>query len=123
MTCIQTFILFALCQVLLGSQAVGQDWIREEDNGFSLVYTVEDKEHIALYRSILKSGMLHIESSLGGPFRHAFEVRIHPDRASLDRRWQSDWSMPGFKSECWMLASGVASGMDLLSPGVWKTEA
>ena len=34
-----------------------------------------------------------------------------------------DWGVDDFKSECWMVASGVSGKMDLLAPGVWKDQA
>ena len=31
--------------------------------------------------------------------------------------------MPDFKSQCWMVASGIAHRLDILSPRIWKTQA
>jgi hypothetical protein len=41
----------------------------------------------------------------------------------LDKQWQKDWNMPDFKSACWMVASGVATKLDAISPARWDTEA
>lgn len=57
------------------------------------------------------------------PWRSQFAIYVFPDRAALDRQWQTDWNAPGFESACWMVASGVAHRLDILSPRVWGTEA
>ena len=31
--------------------------------------------------------------------------------------------MPSFKSECWMVASGIAGKLDMISPKMWDKEA
>jgi hypothetical protein len=41
-------------------------------------------------------------------------------RKALASAWQQDRNYPDFQSECWMVASGVAHQMDLLSPSAWK---
>jgi hypothetical protein len=64
-----------------------------------------------------------VEDFFGKPFPASFQVKVHPSRAALDKQWQGDWNMPDFKSECWMVASGVGPKLDLLSPDQWKTEA
>jgi hypothetical protein len=46
-----------------------------------------------------------------------------PSRQSLDSAWQTDWKMPEFKSECWMVASGVGQKIDIISPKKWDKEA
>jgi hypothetical protein len=48
---------------------------------------------------------------------------VHLNRHSLDSAWQKDWNMPTFKSECWMVASGVASKLDMISPKMWDKES
>ncbi|HEY0751776.1 MAG TPA: hypothetical protein VGD26_11510, partial [Chitinophagaceae bacterium] len=53
----------------------------------------------------------------------SFTVYSHPHRSSLDSTWQKDWNMPGFKSECWMVASGVATRVDMISPKYWDTQS
>lgn len=56
-------------------------------------------------------------------FKNQFDVYIFSERDSLDAQWQKDWNMPGFKSQCWMVASGIGHRLDILSPRVWKTQA
>jgi hypothetical protein len=48
-----------------------------------------------------------------------FPVRLFPDRASIDAHWGRVWRDPSYRSECWMIASGDAAGVLMLSPGVW----
>jgi len=64
-----------------------------------------------------------VESFFGQPFRRAFEVLVLPDRAALDAHWRTAWKLPDFRSECWMVASGSAAELALLSPAAWAKEA
>jgi hypothetical protein len=41
----------------------------------------------------------------------------------LTEAWRRDWNAPDFESQCWMVASGTASKLMLLSPRTWRTEA
>jgi len=59
----------------------------------------------------------------GEPVGAEFPVQVFPDRSSLDAHWSRLWHDPGLRSECWMIASGGASGIVLLSPGAWAREA
>jgi len=52
-----------------------------------------------------------------------FDVYIFPNRDKLNRQWQKDWGDSTFQSECWMIASGVAHRLDILSPNTWAKEA
>ncbi|MGH2646923.1 MAG: hypothetical protein ACRDE8_05115, partial [Ginsengibacter sp.] len=71
----------------------------------------------------VSSGILTVEKFFNAPFKKRFDVFIHPDRKSLDSTWSKDWNEPGFKSECWMVASGVAKRIDIISPKKWDTES
>lgn len=41
----------------------------------------------------------------------------------MDSTWRKEWKMPEFKSECWMVASGIATKLDVISPEKWSDEA
>ncbi len=71
----------------------------------------------------LKSGIAQVEAFFGRPFPRPFRVRVHAHRADMDKQWAQDWKSPGFKSECWMVASGTGEVLDLLAPAMWATEA
>ncbi len=94
-----------------------------KSSGFELRYTAQEKQAIADYLAVLKAGKRQTESFFGKPFPNTFTVTIHPNRSALDSCWQQDWKMPDFHSECWMVASGIATKLDLLSPKVWSQSA
>lgn len=71
----------------------------------------------------LKAGVVQVEAFFGRPFARPFNVRVHAHRADMDKQWAVDWKSPGFKSECWMVASGTGDVLDLLAPAAWATEA
>ncbi len=86
-------------------------------------YKAGDLPHIANYEDLVIKGIQSVESFWGESFHREFDLFIHPGRTSLDRAWQDALDMPDFKSECWMVASGMALRLDLLSPAVWFREA
>jgi hypothetical protein len=69
------------------------------------------------------AGRDHVAAFFGEPVGAEITVRILSDRASLDAHWQRIWRDPGFRSECWMIASGDAGGIVLLSPGAWARDS
>ena len=71
----------------------------------------------------LQKGYGEIESFFNLPFTQSFDVTLFSHRDSLDKQWQKDWGMPDFKSQCWMVASGVAHRLDILSPRIWDEQA
>lgn len=75
------------------------------------------------YQQVMKRAQQRVADFFGKPFPHYFAVYVHPNRAVLDSCWQKDWNAPDFHSECWMVASGVATKLDLLSPQVWPMAA
>jgi hypothetical protein len=69
----------------------------------------------------LGEGQERIERFFGRPFKRPFEVEIFASRARFDDYFRKRWQVP--KTEAWMVASGVADKLTILSPRVWKTEA
>lgn len=99
------------------------EWLTEKHEQYNLHYTSIDLQNKDEYNEILAKGIKSVESFLKSPFKNYFAVYVHPNRQSLDAQWQKDWNMPDFKSECWMVASGVATKLDMISPKRWSTEA
>ncbi len=99
------------------------EWLTEKHEQYTLHYTSIDLQNKDEYNTILGKGIKSVESFLKSPFKNTFGVYIHPNRQSLDAQWQKDWGMPDFKSECWMVASGVSTKLDMISPKRWGTEA
>lgn len=98
-------------------------WMTESCAGFTLHYTAHDQGRVPEYRRLVETGVRDVGTFFDAPFRNEFDVFIHPDRLSMDTTWQQAWGMPGFRSECWMVASGVADRLDLLSPAIWTSAA
>lgn len=113
-----TIICFA------GFSFIGSNsWIEFRQSKYSVYYTLPDKPNIETYNKIFLTGFQTTEQFFGQPFLKTFQIVVHPNRASLDSTWQKDWGMPDFKSECWMVASGVAVKLDMISPKLWDTES
>jgi len=107
----------------LGFRTATDQWMTQQGKGYQLFYQETDKENIAEYASIIDEAIGEVESFSSDVFRQRFNVYVHPNRASLDLQWQKDWGMPDFKSECWMVASGTGTKIDMISPKKWDTES
>ncbi len=92
-------------------------------DGFTLELTDADREREAEVRGLVVRGRGTVETFFGRAYPRAVTVKLFPDRASLTAFWREDWKAPDLVPECWMVASGTARSLPLLSPGVWKKEA
>ena len=113
-------IILSLVHAPLATQT---KWVREKHESYSLFYTGSDKKNIPEYNQLLKVGIESVNQFCGSKFQNEFEVFVHPNRQSLDSAWQKDWGQPDFKSQCWMVASGVGKKLDMISPIRWNEQA
>jgi len=86
-----------------------------------IIYVDRDKEIAVSLRQYIQQGQQKVERFFGQPFKSPFEVVVLPDRAAFDEYFRKRWSVP--QTEAWMVASGVADRLVILSPRVWKTQA
>jgi hypothetical protein len=98
-------------------------WISEKHKGYTLMYTSIDKRNKKEYNQFIVKGIKEVKTFFHASYKNPFSVFIHPGRQSLDSTWQKDWNMPKFKSECWMVASGVATRLDIISPKRWDKQS
>lgn len=96
------------------------EWIKKKGLSFDMNYTAADSDFISEYKDLITDGRRTVISFFNLSYENKFDVFVHPDRSSLDSTWSHDWKMTGFKSECWMVASGVATRIDLISPHQWN---
>jgi hypothetical protein len=99
------------------------EWKQEKHKGYTLFYKDDDESEKARYAVFIDKGIESVKFFTKDSCRKEFKVFVHPSRAGMDKQWQADWNMSGFKSECWMVASGVATKLDLLSPLTWSKQA
>ncbi|NNK87224.1 MAG: hypothetical protein HKO90_02990 [Flavobacteriaceae bacterium] len=95
----------------------------EKFEKYRIHYDSIDVSQAKQITSWLQDGQQNIRSVFNKDFKRSFDIFIFSDRDSLDKQWQKDWNMPGFKSQCWMVASGIAHRLDILSPRVWQAQA
>ena len=114
------FLVLALSQS--GWIVPGNNWLVKEYEYYTLMFTSADQPNIIDYNKFLASGINSVGTFFNSCFHKKFTIVIHPGRHSLDSTWQTDWKMPEFKSECWMVASGMATKLDMISPVFWETE-
>ncbi len=109
--------------LLLSWKTPSDTWLTEKQKGYTVFYRDTDRNRIDEYMPYINKGVKEAGVFFSGNYKKEFGVYIHPNRNSMDAQWQKDWNMPEFRSECWMVASGTAQKLDLLSPSVWKEEA
>lgn len=111
------------CVFLFAFAPQAADWRHKKLKAYSLYDRSEDPKNLKEYEMLVNKGISATVKFFGSKFKTSFGVYVHPNRSSLDSTWQTDWKMPEFKSECWMVASGVASRLDMISPKMWDKES
>lgn len=86
-----------------------------------LAWQPVDAAEAARLEPLVRAAVARVEAFFGAPFPHPLALTIHPDRATFDASFPPEWGLA--RTECWMVASGVADEVRLLSPRVWKAEA
>jgi hypothetical protein len=118
-----SFLLFPF-SLSLSAQPAGAEWEKiYSARQFVLYATPSDSAEAARLAPIVEEGVGRAAEFFGHPFPQTFEVYIFPDRAALDRQWQQAWADTSFHSQCWMVASGMGSRLDVLSPRTWAEQA
>jgi hypothetical protein len=119
----KVFPIPLLLVLLLSWSGHRAGWESQVLKKYTLYYTCADSANSKEYIKIIDNGIKDVEQFFEYTYKNKFDVYVHPDRSSLDSTWQKDWNMPTFKSECWMVASGTASKLDLISPKAWDRVA
>jgi hypothetical protein len=113
--------LLILSLVFFGGRQT--EWKVKKEKGFSLYYQSVDAADKKSYARFFKTGISQVQSFFDQDYKTSFSVYVHPNRSSLDSTWKVDWKAPDFRSECWMVASGISGRVDMLSPRQWNTSA
>src|SRR5436853_2742391 len=117
------FLLFSFIQFSLFAADDSLHWTKKQNSSFTLYYTSADSAIVSAIEKDLGVGTKTVTGFFHSPFPQKYEVYIFPNRNELDKQWSSDWGGPNFRSQCWMVASGVANRLDILSPLCWKKDA
>lgn len=122
-----THLLLLLCSVSFARGFTGVNdsiqWKELARDKYILHYTLADQDMIKTIDGYLQSGLNYIDDYFHHSFTSKFDVYIFPSRTLMDKQWQKEWGDSTFQSQCWMIASGVAHRLDMLSPNAWAKEA
>ena len=117
-------MLFAFCPLHAGSGSVDSSgWKIIDKKEYSLRYMPGDQQVAEQVNAFLESGIRNVSMQFNHVFQNKFEVYLFPNRNTLNKQWQKEWGDSTFQSQCWMVASGVAHRLDMLSPNAWAKEA
>lgn len=120
------FLFLLSCRLFAGQSNIPEDSLSWQVLGkkqYTIYFTNTDKTQAINIDAYLQSGLKYISGFFNHPFLTKLAVYIFPSRIYLDKQWQKDWGDSTFHSECWMIASGVAHRLDILSPHAWPKEA
>jgi len=115
-------IVFSILSCI-GWKTFQNNWLVEKQKSYTLFYSSNDIQNKKEYKKLIEKGITSVKNFFKSAYSKKFDVYIHPNRNSLDSTWQKDWNMPDFKSECWMVASGVGTRLDVISPKTWDETA
>ena len=116
-------LVLLIVPIFLSLTFVEDKWIIEKQKGYTIYYTSSDSINIEEYKIYFEKGKKAVTDFFQSPYTRDFNIYVHSTRASLDSSWQKDWNMPDFKSQCWMVASGIAYKLDIISPKMWDNLA
>jgi hypothetical protein len=102
---------------------ITEAWQTLHESGFTLHYKPVDEPLCRDLLAMIVCGRERVRVFFNKDFAKAVDVFVYPDRDSLTAHWRAAWSMPDLRPELWMVASGSANELSLLSPRVWATEA
>src|SRR6187549_856520 len=68
-----------------------------------------------------RSGQRDVEAFFRGRFPEPVHLKLAASRAEFDAAFPASWGMG--RTECWMVAVGVADFLVMLSPTAWQHEA
>jgi hypothetical protein len=121
-----TVFCLAFLTLVLNTHASDNDTLQWKSLSFpnyQLNYTYQDSSLVINIRNYIERGIAEATGFFGLAFKQSPVIYLFPDRNSLTVQWRKDWNLPSFEAQCWMVASGVAGRLDILSPGKWRTEA
>lgn len=101
----------------------GMQWLTKSYGTMTLEYLPADQAFLSVLERYLTTGRATVEAFFGKEFPKPFIVRVFPDRKTMTAYWRTEWGIPDLETECWMVASGTASTLSLLSPRAWAVDA
>lgn len=90
-------------------------------DGSTLRFVAADRETAGAVRPLLDAGRQAVETYFGALFAERVAVTIVPDRAAFTSVLNAEWGVP--ETQCWMVGTGVADFLVVLSPRDWAAEA
>lgn len=116
-------ILLLPAVVSAQEQAGSLAWLELQDGQTIFYSTASDSAMMPAIVRFAKDGVARVTAFFDAPFAQSCTVRVFPTRATLTAHWRQAWGAPDFEAQCWMVASGSATELALLSPLRWPTEA
>jgi hypothetical protein len=91
------------------------------DDGPVLRAGRSDTATAASLRQVFERSRATVEGFFGSPFPEPIAITIVSDRDAFTAVLRAEWGVP--ETACWMVATGVAGFVVMLSPRVWPEQA
>ncbi|WP_100642510.1 hypothetical protein [Alteromonas facilis] len=111
-----------LVRLLSVSAYEDKPWVAQANEPMNIMYKAVDTGLVVEFQKTLNLAAQHVETYFQRPFAAPLEVHLMPDRAALDAHWRKAFGMPWFISTCWMVGTGAANDLSILSPRIWAEE-
>ncbi len=98
-------------------------WLSTTHGQVTLYYKPVDQDQIPALVEHVDRALDRLQSFFGTPLPRPLDFYLFPDRHSLTEHWKRQWGLPFFISMCWMVGSGSATNLSLLSPRAWGKHA
>lgn len=89
--------------------------------GSTLRFDATDRATAGALRPMLDAGRRTVEAYFGASFPDPVAVTLAPDRAAFTAVLKAEWGVP--ETQCWMVGTGVADFLVIVSPRAWPAEA
>jgi hypothetical protein len=105
-------------------RAANATWVTSTDADVTYRSVVADQETVSGLKATVRSSVERVTAFVGLPYVSALEVVVYPDHAQLDTRVREIWSIPAtIALDCRAVGSAARTGIYILSPRVWPSEA
>lgn len=95
----------------------------EQHTGYRLEYVAADRAVAESLVPVIDQGRQSAEKFFATTYQATFVVKIMHDRAALNARWRVAFQRPNLETQCWEIAAGWATEVDILSPAVWGSQS
>lgn len=125
LSCVSVLLTAVSCATPTGptgvapSTGAAQDagWLESDAGGVSFRYADRDAALVASITPVVESELARVTGFLGVDRQQLLQLVVWPDRPRFTDRFRALFRET---PQCWVIAFGLASGIDMLPPRLWE---